>query len=568
MSASWYPLSPEQLDRLTYSISSMVENYDATERMVTVSVEDYSPGYNTGLTTGTAHVTRESMYLALAWLDTGDDDNLDEACEIMRVVLPLQETDTSFWYYGTWPYFLEESLSEMTRADMNWADFIGITLLQIYRDHSTRLPSDVLDLVTTATTHAATGSKIRDVSPYYTNVNIMGTYVALIYGETFGESEFVTYGEGRIKELFDYTLENGGFLEYNSPPYNNIVVIELSRLYTHMESADYKDYVRSLLRLMWEDVATHHHVPTRQWAGPFARAYQTLSYTHYSTLISRGTQGNIIFSLEIPDREEFRITLDCPSDYWHFFQRLDSPRTVMKMWSIPLVKVGTTYLHDSYCLGTINYGDMWTQRRNVLVYFNNDSAPMFFQVRLLKDDFDFASAYISTKVYEGNVTGLLTFINNGTDRTLSDYLTNGSFTAEKIVMRFEIGGDSTVLESCSITQSDGQYVFSTPTISFALHVPYAKWDTSDGTTTTSTSTTDETIGVDVVLYEGTSQEFNLKSISKAIVAFGLSVNSTTTGTVTYSEGTTTTTITHEGRTLTLPFQPITSSERIAIGTSM
>jgi hypothetical protein len=44
----------------------------------------------------------------------------------------------------------------------------------------------------------------------------------------------------------------------------------------HVRDAEMRRLVEEVYRLAWEEVAHHFHAPTRQWAGPHSRAYQTL----------------------------------------------------------------------------------------------------------------------------------------------------------------------------------------------------------------------------------------------------------------------------------------------------
>ena len=105
----------------------------------------------------------------------------------------------------------------MNPPDFNWADFGGITLLQVARDHRQRLPADLAQAVDASILHAAESIKKRNVGPSYTNIAMTGTYVTLVVGEMYDLAEFREYGLQRLRRIHTFTEENGGFEEYNSP---------------------------------------------------------------------------------------------------------------------------------------------------------------------------------------------------------------------------------------------------------------------------------------------------------------------------------------------------------------
>ena len=53
----------------------------------------------------------------------------------------VQETNAKSRAVGTWPYFMEEAVSHMAWADKDWAEVVGIPLLQILRDHQVHILS-------------------------------------------------------------------------------------------------------------------------------------------------------------------------------------------------------------------------------------------------------------------------------------------------------------------------------------------------------------------------------------------------------------------------------------------
>lgn len=109
----------------------------------------------------------------------------------MKRVVSAQDNNPKSPTYGIWPYFLEESLSQMKIPDWNWADFIGSTLLLIEIRHGEKLSPSLREEVRRAIENAARTIERRNVTMYYTNIAIMGTFVVLAATEFPGLKRFM-----------------------------------------------------------------------------------------------------------------------------------------------------------------------------------------------------------------------------------------------------------------------------------------------------------------------------------------------------------------------------------------
>jgi hypothetical protein len=284
--------------------------YDEVERMVRRPFS--TPGYHTTLTGGLVHPTKDSIDYALRLLDGGRHEDLDRAIAVIDRMISLQDTNPENKTYGIWPWFLEEPLGKMNPPDWNWADFIGVSLLQISRDHRARLPAQLTDAVDQAILRACRSIRKRNVPPSYTNIAVLDAYVTLVTGEFYDLDEFKTDGLERLRRFYDFTVANGAFEEYNSPTYTVLALRELSRLQAHVQSPAARPMIDWLLRRVWEEIAIHFHAPTRQWAGPNSRAYSSLNSTSNLALIQRATAGRIDFGVREDGREPSRLPLACP----------------------------------------------------------------------------------------------------------------------------------------------------------------------------------------------------------------------------------------------------------------
>lgn len=533
LSAAWSPPDSAQLARLDRALESANRQYDPVERMIRRPFS--SPGYHTTLTGGFVHPTKDSLAYAVGLLDTGRPADLARATDILRRVIALQDTDPARKTYGIWSWFLEEPLEKMSPPDWNWADFNGASLLQVSRDHRGRLPAELARAVDASILHACSAIKRRNVGPGYTNIAILGTYVTLVAGESLDAPEFRAYGLERLQRFSAYTAENGTFEEYNSPTYTIIALQELSRLKAHVRDAGAQRLIDPLLRLAWEELANHFHAPTRQWAGPHSRAYSSLTSTTTLALIQRATHGRVDFGVDEPGREDLRLPVDCPSDLEPHFRRLTEPRTHLERFIKRSNTTGTTYLHPAYALGTINQGDLWNQRRPLLLHFGTAAAPGYLQLRFLKNGYDFSSAIFTGAQRDGLVVGAVNLITNGGDTHISlDKVKAAKIRARDLRLRFEIGGPAAAGVRVTPAGHGTSAAITAGGLTLAVDLLRARLDRRD--TTFSTGGNGTLTWLDVVLYEGADREFDLASLEEAIVGFVLSVGPHAPATASVQDG--------------------------------
>jgi hypothetical protein len=89
----WTPPSAADLARLDRALRPLNNSFDPAFNMTIANVTNYSPGYGTSLKSGTAHPTRESLFLALGLLDTGRAASVERAIALISRVLPWQVSD-------------------------------------------------------------------------------------------------------------------------------------------------------------------------------------------------------------------------------------------------------------------------------------------------------------------------------------------------------------------------------------------------------------------------------------------------------------------------------------------
>jgi hypothetical protein len=517
--AAWTPPDAAQLARLERALAPHHAQWDPAEQMPKRPFS--SPGYHTTLTGGFVHSTRDAFTYAIGLLDTGKPEHLDRACAILRRVIALQDSDPASKTHGIWSWFLEEPLAKMSPPDFNWADFNGVSLLQVARDHRSRLPADLAAAVEASILRACAAIKKRNVGPGYTNIAIMGTYVTLVAGELLSNDEYRTYGLARLTRFHASTRDNGTFEEYNSPTYTIIALLELSRLKAHVRTPSAQPLIDDLLRHAWQEIATHFHAPTRQWAGPHSRAYRSLYSDGTLALIQRATAGRIDFGVDAPDREALRLPVHCPPDLEPLFASLPAPRTVTATFIKRSHTVGTTYLHPQFALGSINRGDLWNQRRPLLAHFGTATGPSYLQLRFLKNDYDFSSAIFHGTQHEGLVVGAVNFITNGGDTHISlDKVKGAKIRARDLRLRFELGGPAAKNAAVTVT-SPTQATLTAGKLTFHVTLAHARLGDLPGQLTTGRA--GDLRFLDVEFYHGPDREFDLATLGEALTAFALSV---------------------------------------------
>ena len=441
------------------------QRYDPFAKMLVTAVSG-GPGYHTTLKSGDVHATRPSLNYAAALLDSGERWRIKRANEIIRVVVDLQDKDASSQTCGLWPYYLEEPLAKMSPPDWNWADFCAMPLLMSWMNHREHLTPPLADLVREAIVHATQSIQRRNVGPGYTNIAVLGTAVTLIAAQELKLPELRAYAKERLRTLYTHVMQQGSFAEYNSPPYMIVVLQELSRILWLVKDGRDKSMATALHDLAWKHVATHFHPPTRQWAGPHSRSYETDLRKRPATLAfiqaACGKSVELGCTEPLPlGLEAYRVPLQCPRKWARLFGAIEVPKEVVepftkadgaKAGSMSPV-VGTTWLHPRFTLGTVNRSDLWQQRRPLLAYWGIPSAPRFLRVRFLKDDTDFSSALFFSAQHEGSALVVVTFCaDHGDTHPSLDPIKDESIKAASLRLRFEFGGE---LADCTVRSTDG-----------------------------------------------------------------------------------------------------------------
>jgi hypothetical protein len=398
-----------------------------------------------------AHPTRESASHALRCLASPDPEDHVIARKILEQLLPLQIVDPTDIHYGIWGWYAEEPPREMAPADWNWADFMGVRLLQILHDHGDRLSLDLAVRVRIAVEHAAWSIFRRNVGPSYTNICAMGAVVCITAGETLPEPRLLDYGVLRLRNMLQALEFNGGFPEYNSPTYTMVVLEELERLLHLASHPEARAVAHKILARTWQLIADQFHPGTGQWAGPQSRSYQNwLDAEKVQFFEARLKGGKIkVRSADgyVAEAIELGHPVDCPEEIrTRFFELPAAPYQYRHCWvnrpdGSP-AQVSTTWFTNDATLGSMDGENTWDQRRVILGYWRTPEDPAVrLRLRLMHNGRDFVSGMTRNRQEDSRIlTGFYFTTGGGDFHPYFDRPRGGVFSTRDLRIRYEIEG--------------------------------------------------------------------------------------------------------------------------------
>lgn len=227
--------------------------------------------------------------------------------------------------------------------------------------------------------------------------------------------------------------------------------------------------------------------------------------------------------------------MNCPGELEARFAALLEPRTVEEVFIRRTNTIGTTYLHPQFALGTINHGDLWNQRRALLLHFGSAQSPGYLQLRFLKDGYDFASAWLTSAQRAGTAVGIVTLVTDGGDTHISlDRVKNARIRAHDLRLRFEIGGPAAGDCQISLTDESKRALIAAGELRISLDLLAASFARTAGRVEIARDQDHQWI--DVILASGSDHDYDLHAIPQAAVGFALSVGERATSSARLSGG--------------------------------
>jgi len=455
-------------------------------------------GYHSKVASGTyVHPTRNSLDYALALLARNAAGDADRAAAVIRKVISLQDADPASRTYGIWSYVLEEPLEKMSPPDWNWADFCGALLAEMFVQHAGRLPEDVKALMRTSLGHAARSIMRRNVGPGYTNIAVMGGGVTAAAGEILGDAAMLDYGRARLKTLVEHTARHGSFNEYNSPTYTMVALRETERTLRLVRDPAAREAAESLRQTAWRIIADSFHPGTRQWAGPHSRAY--------SDTISAKLAGDLAAQCPPELAARFKTLPSDPLEISRTFIRGDSPEKSI---------IGTTWMTADACLGTVNHGMLWTQRRPLIAYWKTEGDGVaVFRLRFLHDGRDFASMAVATAQQGGRALSVFYPLKNHGDwHPALDRPKDGTFEAADLRVRYELRAKGAAAEAIG----GGRFSLAAGARRAVVHTLPGKFDGRP--VEWQQGREGDAVFVDAICYRGEKKSFDFRSGPAVLLA--------------------------------------------------
>ena len=402
------------------------------------------PGYATRLTSANiVHPTRASADYAVALAEYKHHQAAERIARIVDRLSELQDVNPNSPTFGTWSWYIEEPLSQMRPPDLNWANFIGARLCELLWDHRSYLTPAGVAKVERALENACVSIINRNVPPAVTNIYVMGIRVTLMAGKLLQRPDFDSYGRACVMKLDAYTRKNGGFSEYNSPVYTVTALVELEGILHYINDPEVVTIVRPLWVWTWQEIASHFHYGTGEWAGPHSR-----SYTDFLPALQRGqidVRRGLPITEKIPIIPSRRMMLDCPTECAVFYTpEVPTPRNIHtrfhrfedtgeEVW-------GTTWFEKEVCLGSASIANTWAQTHGVIAYWKAGAKPAVFRVRLLKDGADFAAFGLRSAQTKRRTLFVTYPLARGGDKLPTQDWSIGGFECKEIALRLSVEG--------------------------------------------------------------------------------------------------------------------------------
>lgn len=487
-----------------------------------------SPGYHTTIKEAdTVHPTKQSLDYALALLDAGGPEYRQRAFDIISTLVSLQDGEPSSSTYGIWSWFWEEPLARMAPPDWNWADFMGKRLMFIWIRHGKLLPDNLRADIRQAVSNCCEAIMRRNVGPEYTNIAIMGAFVTLLAGEELEEARYYEYGLRRLERLYEYSMATGAFLEYNSPPYSALAIVELSALAYYTRTGQARRMAEELLDMTWQMTAEHFHPLLKEWSGPHARSYSTLLDSARLSFLYVACEGEVPFIPEEElqyDPEWYGQGVLCPKRWRGYLERIDEVRELQQQ--LPPTsecqnRSAFTYVTPAFSLGSFNHNVMWNQCRNLVGYADTgDGEHSYVHLRVLHDGYDFCSAVFQGSQQQASVLYGLQFALDGGDTHVNLDPIYGKTTVSDLRIRLEAGGTGRVPEWK--LQDDGKYEMALGDTVLTVCGLYAAM-TGFGPFRWEASTESGVSCLDLVVYQGAARGMDFHAMEEAIFLFALTM---------------------------------------------
>ena len=221
---------------------------------------------------------RNSIWYATGLLMRQNPADVKRALKIIDAILKYQFDDPEKVFHGTFYRNPSESYPpedpiQWDHYDPNWREFICTVFIVLITEFQEVIPKNLIDRMNHSIMLAAQGSYERQVSPEYTNISLMSTFLLDFAGRQFNNNEWKQYALNLGREIHRLFERNKTFNEFNSPTYYGVDFYALALWRKYGSSTEYQNLGNSMELDLWRDVAQFYHAEMRNLCGPYDRSY-------------------------------------------------------------------------------------------------------------------------------------------------------------------------------------------------------------------------------------------------------------------------------------------------------
>ncbi len=474
------------------------------------------------------HPTMESTRYALGLLLTDKPENFQRAKKILNAVLSLQVTDPKKSDFGRFNNYLESYTENTSLSYTDKYLFTAGYLVQILLHSKVSLPRNLKQRIEYAVHSAMFFAFNSERHIRYVGSLHYLYYIASFasYGSTFNIKEYTNLAENCLRQYYDTTFFNGSFWEHNVPSDIRETALLLGFIKSRITSDECISMIDKLNDLLWKTIAINFHRPTKNLTGPTSNTAGNMSNEYFLDFINIGTgKKRSILPQEIAD-----VFLKCPAPYRiminnptpnHFVRTQVSKGSNTYFFTI--AHIASNYLCQEYTIGSFNLEELWRIHAPVKAYIRSyeNETPYIIKLRVLNNNYDFASAELHSVQEHGFVLGHIFLNTNRGNLHQSVDITNGKITTSDFRIRFEITGN---IDHLNISSTNESITVSYRSTKLTYKIPYVKFD--DIPIKFSFERTDTHYYFDTVLDIPPNYEFDFGKLEKAIYQFALLISST------------------------------------------
>lgn len=262
--------------------------------------------------------------------------------------------------------------------DRNAVQFVGQNAMALALGHPGLLNPENETSFRAMMKDAAIGAKNQRVLPSYTNIFLMKAANLVLLGQYLQQPELSEQGRINLKEWFEYTKLNG-ITEYNSTTYTGVdmdCAIQLVRLSQHPRD---RQFGRSILQLLWTEVAANWFEPASRLGGSHSRDY---NYLLGIGSLDAQLAANGWLPPAKPDAlgaENGSREWRAPAE-WTATIRPILPREVIQRWGQGLGQTATNWVTSTYCIGTCGAGKAFDDKVFAMQFPGDRRTPMVYYV--------------------------------------------------------------------------------------------------------------------------------------------------------------------------------------------